>query len=436
MNRVRKDARGRILRIGEDQMPDGRYRFRYSGPEGERNAVYSWQLIPSDRTPAGKRQTVCLRDMEKVIAAEKEDGIDGKMSRSITLDQMFLQCIGGNPSLKASTRSNYLYMYSTYIGPTLGRRSIASIRYSDVRAFYVRMITSGVQMRDSRTGQYQQSRPFRVSSMDMIQAILHPVFDLAVRDGCIRSNPSDGVMRELKQSAVGRRKKRGLTEKEQAVFVAFIARTPKYQRWMPLVTVFLGTGLRVGELLGLCWEDCDFENNTISVNHSLIYRRLDGGKCQMHVTTPKTVSGCRTVPMLSEVRRALLLERERQERDGPCEITVDGRSGFIFQNQLGRLHNPSGLNRELERIRKACNRDEEKRAQLDGREPVVIPHLSAHTYRHTFCMRFCENETNVKMIQAIMGHADIATTMNIYADATEEKKKETMENLEGKIRIC
>ena len=66
----------------------------------------------------------------------------------------------------------------------------------------------------------------------------------------------------------------------------------------------------------------------------------------------------------------------------------------------------------------------------------MIPHLSAHTFRHTFCTRFCENETNVKMIQAIMGHADIATTMNIYADATEKKKKETMENLEGKIRIC
>lgn len=55
--------------------------------------------------------------------------------------------------------------------------------------------------------------------------------------------------------------------------------------------------------------------------------------------------------------------------------------------------------------------------------------------RHTFCTRFCENERNIKVIQEIMGHADIETTMNIYAEATKEKKKESFSNLEGKIKI-
>ena len=58
-----------------------------------------------------------------------------------------------------------------------------------------------------------------------------------------------------------------------------------------------------------------------------------------------------------------------------------------------------------------------------------------HNLRHTFCTRFCENETNLKVIQEIMGHADISTTMNIYNEATKEKKKESFANLEGKVKI-
>ena len=70
------------------------------------------------------------------------------------------------------------------------------------------------------------------------------------------------------------------------------------------------------------------------------------------------------------------------------------------------------------------------------REPFLLPEeVSCHILRHTFCTRLCENESNIKIIQSIMGHADITTTMNIYADATKEKKQEVMAHLEGKIII-
>ena len=55
--------------------------------------------------------------------------------------------------------------------------------------------------------------------------------------------------------------------------------------------------------------------------------------------------------------------------------------------------------------------------------PVLLPDFSAHSLRHTFCTRLCERETNLKIIQSIMGHKDIQTTMDIYAEATEEKKQ-------------
>ena len=69
---------------------------------------------------------------------------------------------------------------------------------------------------------------------------------------------------------------------------------------------------------------------------------------------------------------------------------------------------------------------------MSGKLDVVAAYL---THRHTFCTRFCENESNVKIIQSVMGHAEISTTLNIYADATEDKKKEVMANMEGKIII-
>ena len=65
----------------------------------------------------------------------------------------------------------------------------------------------------------------------------------------------------------------------------------------------------------------------------------------------------------------------------------------------------------------------------EKRQTVLIPHFSCHHFRHTFCTRFCENETNVKVIQSVMGHANIETTMNVYAEVTEMKKKESIEKL-------
>ena len=94
------------------------------------------------------------------------------------------------------------------------------------------------------------------------------------------------------------------------------------------------------------------------------------------------------------------------------------------------------INRAIKRIYTAYNEQEQEQAKRERREPILIPHFSVHNLRHTFCTRFCENETNEKVIQEIMGHADISTTMNVYAEATESKKKEVFSNLEGKIKIC
>lgn len=421
MSDRKRDNKGRLLRQGERQREDGRYEYRYKDIKGNTRSIYSWKLVETDKAPLGKKCGESLRELEKQARRDIEDNINTYAAYRTTLNNFFDSYIETKYELKQSTRTNYKYMYKKYVSDSLGLRDIASIRYSDIKKFYIHLI---------------KEVGFKPNSMEIIHTILHPIFTTAVRDGLIRLNPTDGVMAEIKKSHDWEKTKRhALTEAQQTAFVNYVSNNPIYRHWLPIFTVLLGTGCRVGEFVGLRWEDCDFTDNIISINHNLIYRQQDSGKCEYHITTPKTKSGIRIIPMLSEVKRALVEERVRQMRTGFNQTIVDGYSGFIFQNRYGEPLNAHCINRAIERISRDYNAEETRTAQAQGREPELLPHFSAHNLRHTFCTRFCENETNLKVIQEIMGHADISTTMNIYNEATKEKKIESFANLEGKIKI-
>ena len=421
MSDRKRDNKGRILRQGERQREDGRYEYRYKDIKGYTRSVYSWKLVETDKVPFGKKSGQSLRELEKQVRRDVEDGLNSFSAQKTTLNAFFDSYIETKYELKQSTRTNYKYMYKKYVQDDFGLKDIASIKYSDFKKFYIHLI---------------KDIGFKPNSMEIIHTILHPIFTTAVRDSLIRINPTDGVMAEIKKSHDWEKPKRhALTESQQSAFVSYTANNKKYQHWLPVFTVLLGTGCRVGEVVGLRWEDCDFENNIISINHNLIYRLQDSGKCEYHITTPKSKSGIRIIPMLSEVKQALFQERANQLETGFNHTTIDGYSGFIFQNRYGECLNAHCINRAIERIRKDYNKEEIKMASNEQREPELIPHFSAHNLRHTFCTRFCENETNLKIIQEIMGHADISTTMNIYNEATKEKKIESFANLEGKIKI-
>ena len=416
-----RDSKIRILQNGESQRKDGKYEFKYVDVNGTRRSAYSWKLVATDKVPEGKRCELSLREMEKQIRRDLEDGISTHTANSITLNGLF-DTYMSTKELKQSTRTNYMYMYKNYVSNVIGKKRIGSIKYSDIKKFYNSLIFE---------------KKFKPNSMEIINTILHPVFTMAVRDGYIRTNPSDGVMAEMKKSHNWEKPKRhALTEEQQAKFIDFVANSDTYRHWLPLMTVFLGTGCRVGEIIGLTWDDCDFAEGIISINHNLIYRQQDDGKCEMHITTPKTESGKRIVPMFEAVRKALLQEKRQQMKQGFNSTIIDGYSGFIFTNRCGYVHNPQTINRAIKRIYLACNEQEKIQAKKEHRQPILIPHFSVHNLRHTFCTRFCENETDLKIIQEIMGHSDITTTMNIYNEATKERKQESFAKLEGKIKIC
>jgi len=274
----------------------------------------------------------------------------------------------------------------------------------------------------------------QASTIDSVHTVLHQVLDMAVDDDYIRSNPSDGVLKELKQSHIFKtEKRRGLTKPEQELLLNFLKNHPIYNHWYPIFAVMVGTGLRVGELSGLRWCDIDLDEGIIDINHTLVYydHRDENSKtgCYFNVHTPKTEAGKRQVPMLEFVKEAFLMEREYQQLIGlECKVTIDGYTDFIFLNRDGGTFYQGSLNKTIRRIIRDCN---DEVLQKGEENPVLLPHFSCHSLRHTFTTRMCEAGVNIKVMQDTLGHADISTTLNIYADVTKELKKEEFEGLDA-----
>lgn len=404
-NVKRKDKTRVVLRTGELQRKDGRYQFSWMDGNHKRQFIYAKSLDD-------------LREQEEQISKDKSDGIKTE-ARYTTVNELFDLWKIMKRGLKNNTFENYKYMYDTFVRPTLGQQRISTLKKSDVKRFYNYLV---------------DDRCLKASTVDSIHTVLHQVLTVAVDDNYIRNNPSDNVLRELKQSHIFKtEKRRGLTRMEQELFLDYLKNTPKAQNWYPIFAVMLGTGLRVGEVTGLRWCDIDLEEGTIDVNHTLVYydHRTDESKkgCYFNVNTTKTPSSNRQVPMLDFVKEAFLMEKERQELlDLHCEVTIDGYTDFIFVNRFGQTQHQATLNKAIKRIIRDCN---DEQFLKDEKTTNLLPNFSCHSLRHTFTTRMCEAGVNVKVIQDALGHKDISTTLNIYTDVTKELKRTEFEGLDS-----
>ena len=390
----RLDKNRLTLRKGETQRKDGTYDFRWTSADGKRHSVYASTLEE-------------LREKEEAAIRDKQDGIKTE-TRRVTVNDVFELWCDLKRGLKDNTFQNYKYMYNMFVRPSFGKLRIASVKKSDVKRFYNTLADEKI---------------LTIATIDNVHTVLHQVFDLAVDDNYIRSNPTDHMLKELKQSHnFETEKRKALTIAEQQLFVDFLKKHPQYNHWYPVFAVMLGTGMRVGEIVGLRWCDIDLEKGIISVNHTLVYYNHGDGKgCSFSINTPKTRAGERTIPMLDFVKEAFLLEKKYQEETGlDCKATVDCYTDFIFVNRFGDVQHQGTLNKAIRRIIRDCNDEVLLR---DEDDPVLLPKFSCHSLRHTFTTRLCESGVNVKVIQDVLGHADISTTMDIYVDVTKDMKQ-------------
>lgn len=401
----RKDKDRVVLRKGETQRANGTYDYRWVDKNGKRHSIYARTLEE-------------LREKEKQIEKDKNDGIKAE-ARYVTINDLFDLWKQIKRGLKDNTFQNYQYMYNMFVRPEFGKKRITTLKKSDVKRFY---------------NYLADERGLQASTIDSIHTVLHQVLEMAVDDSYIRNNPSDNVLKELKQSHIFKtEKRRALTKPEQDLFLDFLKRNHTYNHWYPIFAVMIGTGLRVGEVTGLRWCDIDFENGFIDVNHTLVYychrNEKEKSGCYFNVNTSKTTASNRQVPILDFVKEAFVQEREYQEAMGiKCNVTIDGYTDFVFVNRFGMAQHQGTLNKAIRRIIRDCN---DEVLLKEEQSPILLPAFSCHTLRHTFTTRMCEAGVNVKVIQDTLGHSDISTTLNIYADVTKELKRTEFVGLDG-----
>lgn len=389
----RKDNKGRTLKTGESQRADGRYCFKYTDVNGKPQFIYSWKLTATDKMPAGKRPDISLREKEKEIRRDLEDGID-TIGKKMTVCELYARQNSHRQNVKINTEKNRYYLMSILENDLLGAMSIDKVKPSDAKEWMVRMHKKGYAYRTINN--YKRS--------------LKAAFYLAIEDDMIRKNPFNFALDTVLKNDT--EPKKTLTAEQSESLVSFARQDAVYRRYADEIVILLGTGLRISELCGLTVSDIDFEKQSISVDHQLLRDASHG----YYINTPKTKSGIRQIPMSREVLEAL----ERSVANRPqSDFTVDGYRDFLFLNQKGTPKTACDYNGMLKNLVKKYNKKHDRK----------LPDITPHSLRHTFCTHLANSGMNPKALQYVMGHSNISMTLDYYTHADFDSVRAEMERL-------
>ena len=170
MSEKRRDNRNRILREGEYQRTDGRYRYRYIDEDGKEKNVYSWRLDKNDPTPRGKKRELSLREKEKQIQADLFDHIVTR-GGNYTVVELVEKYTSLKTGVGHNTKAGYKTVINILNREAFGKQRIDKVRLSDAKAWLIKL-----QQVDGRG----------YSSIHSIKGVLRPAFQLAVDDDLIR----------------------------------------------------------------------------------------------------------------------------------------------------------------------------------------------------------------------------------------------------------
>lgn len=406
-----KDSKGRKLKENEAQRKDGMYRYRYT-VDGKRYEVCSWRLLPSDKTPAGKREKPSLREMEEQIQKDLQSGINVSKSK-ITVNEQVKKYLDSKKSIGLGTEYTYHRVFESIVKPSnLGKMGISDVRYSDVLRFYSELF----------------QKDFSFNYVKVVHKILDPVFQLAVDNNVLKINPCHNVLKQF-SSKVTKNVRNPLTREQQSKLMRFVREHYKDPRNYVMLATFLGTGLRLGELTGLTWDEVDLEQGYINLRHQIVYGVVDG-KSIFYSKEPK-YNETRQIPL-----QANLLQILKQYYDDTWETSMSSGArvgnliGFLFWSGNGNPISHSILHHSFYGIQKAYNKQEIQLAEVEKRPPVLLTNFTPHVLRHTYCTRMAEAGMNIKVLQTIMGHKDVAVTMDVYNHVTRERVMSQLPKIE------
>ncbi len=383
---------------------DGRYLYRYVDLSGKKKTIYAVTLVE-------------LRGKEKKIERDLQDGIDTSRG-DMTLNQLFKIYMDIKTDLRESTWCNYMAVWNNALTESmLGNMKISQIKQLHIRSFYSELAKKGLS----------------ANTIKMYHNLIYPALELAVNSDIIRKNPA----KDCRKGVGGTKKQRiALTASEQENLLDFMTHNNRYAVYYPLVIFALSTALRVGELTGLRWSDVDLKGNVVHIRQQLIYKNLGDG-CRFHIQDLKTEAGRRDIPLTAAAKKSLIRQKEIYLLLGKAarQQEIEGVSDFVFTNTLGKPYATNAINFALNNIVQAYNKLESEQAIKERREPELLPHISAHILRHTACTMLAESGLEPKVLQSIMGHANVSITLDVYThpDFTQIQKK--MEDVQKNTMI-
>ena len=389
----RQDSKGRNLRLGESQRKDGRYVYKYTDIFGKPQFVYAWKLVPTDKTPTGKRDDKSLREKEKQIKKDLDDGIDtvgGKM----TVCQLYEKKNNQRKNIKRNTEIGRQYLMNALENDPLGMRAIDTVKQSDAKEWAIRMNDKG----------------YSYKTIDNYKRSLKASFYMAIQDDCIRKNPfhfklSDVLEDDTEPKVI-------LTPEQEEKLLSFMETDNVYSKYRDEVILLLETGLRISELCGLTTH-IDMLNRVINIDHQLL-RDTEVG---YYISTPKTKNGKRELPLTERAYQAL--ERILKNRGKAQPLVVDGYSNFLFLNREGLPKVAGNYESMVRGLIKKYNKTHEDK----------LPNITPHSFRHTYCTNMANKGMNPNTLQYIMGHANITMTLGYYAHGTFQSAKAELERL-------
>lgn len=341
--------------------PDGRWEARLTigyNPETGKQ---------TQRSIYGKTQKEVRQKLQK-LAVEVNMGRFVEPSR-ITVEEWLREwLLLYKPNIRESTRKNYEGIIKKHILPCLGTVKLQELTSRHLQSLSV-----------------QLSKNLKSGSARNVMAVIADALGAAKKAHLISENPaSDVVLPRMSEPEI-----KPLSHDE---IIQLLNAAGDDMR--PLITVAIFTGLRIGELIGLCWDNVDNAHNLISVDHQLIYTS-DGEA----VFAPTKNGKRRSVPMAKIVRQALEKQRQWQKVCARVYRWQQPPSGLVFTHKDGRPLNSATVFRRLRTLGKQIGR----------------PDLSAHKLRHTYVTNSIAAGDNPRSVQAHVGHSSSPFMLRVYA---------------------
>lgn len=379
MAEKRKDSKGRVLKTGESQRKDGTYMYRYIDAFKKRKTIYAPTITE-------------LREKENQIVKKLALGI---ASNDVTVRMMVERYEAMQINLRAHTSKAYKNFGKIILKSELADAKIDVLTASAIKLWLIGLYESG----------------YAPGTVYQVCGYFKRVLNIAVEDSLLGKNPIS-FRRDFLPEKQG--KKDALTIEQQETILEYVKSLPGREATYDYIVVLLGTGLRIGEFMGLTIGDLDFENNIITINKQMCAKGTSG-----HYIAPvKTESGNRKIPMSSEVRKALERMVLRQKKFKIARI-VDGYSGFVFVDSKGNLQNEFKFLCALNRITDRYTKETQK----------TFPHVTPHIFRHTFCTNMANAGMPPVALQYLMGHANATMTFGVYTHSGFENAQKAFEKV-------